>query len=523
MTDPIIYNVPIFCERVVGREPDVMHMWQNLLNGKRTQIVTGLDGIGKSTAVSEFCDCAKRSTRFTCVQWFNARHSLKDQVQGFIMAMQTRVEKDVLLVFDDVADVAEALVLIPKHENIFALLITDKAVEMNLTTVHVNALSSDSIRGLFQKRAHDDIDSVLEVANLLGNVPLLITLLDGLLETVSLTEVKQALVSDGVICKDELRISSACTTLVKLALQQMEKTCPQAQLSLTLAAMLHISDLTPPVMDSVCGGDATTLCAAATTLGILSHKWENDAYSLHYSVAKVLASLIQESQKERFISDASAALITLWPRRLHSVGSTLADSIVWHTFALRASCSELQVSFPGALITSLDRAASFLALSEGKHLNCAISLWKSVLEHYRHAGVVSADQVRISRECGRLLHYLRLPEAKEVLIAGFTNAKKVHGGGSSEAALILACAAPYIDASSSAAEELLGGARALQNRLSSPDSVLSKEEVKMVNGSIFVLLLRHMQMLEEMGLPIPHTVQEEAERVKAALMKKRTA
>lgn len=125
-----IYEVPVLTSRLVGRQQDLLFLWQQLLRGKHTLLVTGVDGIGKSSLCAEFCDRASRSGRFSCIRWLSAGNrkivELKEDLRKLFSSMAGRRERDVLLVLDDVPSdkVEETLSILPTHEQLYIVLNT---------------------------------------------------------------------------------------------------------------------------------------------------------------------------------------------------------------------------------------------------------------------------------------------------------------------------------------------------------------------------------------------------------------
>jgi hypothetical protein len=121
---PPIINVPSICSRCVGRDNDLFHLWQRLHQGKRILVLEGVDGVGKSTLAVAFGEHARRSGRFTCVQWIDGRVPVASQLQTFLKDVQGRKEIRVLFIFDDVANPATVLNLIPPSDAFCAVITT---------------------------------------------------------------------------------------------------------------------------------------------------------------------------------------------------------------------------------------------------------------------------------------------------------------------------------------------------------------------------------------------------------------
>lgn len=128
---PLLCRVPsALCSQVFGRDAEVFRLWQSLLSGRRLIVLHGVDGCGKSVVASAFCDHARRSTRFSCIFWFDANPEtqsspLMAQLKQFYSEVKGRLEADVLLVFDGAANVSDITDLIPPRPGVFLLVTTN--------------------------------------------------------------------------------------------------------------------------------------------------------------------------------------------------------------------------------------------------------------------------------------------------------------------------------------------------------------------------------------------------------------
>ncbi|CCW67239.1 unnamed protein product [Phytomonas sp. Hart1] len=164
----------------------------------------------------------------------------------------------------------------------------------------------------------------------------------------------------------------------------------------------------------------------------------------------------------------------------------------------------------------MDRGAAYLAHGCARDLPVAVELWQALLPR-RKGEKATADTARIARECGRLLHYLRRPLAKEVLEAACAYSIEVHGRHSVERALVMGCLAPYLDLTDASVEAIEECVVILDDKLSSMEVVLSKEETKMLLETVFVLTMCKGQILTEMGKKTPESIWSLLENTEARL------
>jgi hypothetical protein len=116
----------------IGRDPLILSLWQSILSGRRALFLSGADGMGASTVASQFAEHARRSGRFSCIQWFDCSRTVSnaaspsssssttflatsirepalEQLKRFVKEMRTRNEDEALLVFDHCENPAEIL------------------------------------------------------------------------------------------------------------------------------------------------------------------------------------------------------------------------------------------------------------------------------------------------------------------------------------------------------------------------------------------------------------------------------
>jgi hypothetical protein len=360
----------------------------------------------------------------------------------------------------------------------------------------------------------------------LGNVPLLITLADALIANAPLMSpgvISGELRKSGAVSEDSLSVSEACGVLVKLALRHLGTEYKSVHTTLALAAALHISDISPAILDAAAAaagssGSSSEFARKAEELGLLTHKWETDSYALHRLVAHTLLVSLDKGTQAAVLSDAARLIHSLWPRRTRSAGSTVAEGLVWHSLALRNNFLELGIGFTDELVTVLDRSATYMAQTEGRHLNAAVEMWASVVDHYAEKKIVSGAQVEAAWNCGRLQHFLRRPEAGITLKHAFETACAVQGRSSIEAALVLSCYSPYLDASQAAGQLLLDAAKTLEERSAGATTASNKAETKMIKEAAVVLLLRFGQVCRERGEELPAGVQPRLDKLRQDLL-----
>jgi hypothetical protein len=516
---PLLYQVPILASRTVGREGEVRTLWQNLLAGRHFQVIHGMDGIGKSTIAAEFCNTVKHSQRFSCIQWFNGQHALASQLQHFFASMKGRKEKDVLLVIDDVDKPEEVLKLIPEHANVYVLMTTHATEVPNstkLASLSTSALTpQSSLQFASELMFSDELDGVFHN---LGYVPLLMHIASLLLagEVCTALQLRRVLEEKEVRKNDTLSISSALTVLLDISVAEMEKTFPDTRELLRVLSCFHTSDISDAVVGAVVGDPAGQFAVNAAQLGIFSLKWEEGAFALHPLVAKVLRG----TPPPPVLARAADALLSLWPRRWRGMGSHVAYNLVWHTYAVSQHFASGGVAFTPPLITSLDRSATFLAHAEARDLTIAAEMWLRIHEENdRQQRAPSADGVRMLRECGRLLHFLKDPRAEAVLRRAWEGSVAVHGRSAAESALILGCLGPYLPATQENVAVVEEAIAVLEGRLASVDVVLSKEEVRMLWQTVFVLLMCKGQYLTELGLEVPTSLHHALDRADAEATK----
>ncbi|RNF01548.1 hypothetical protein TraAM80_06919 [Trypanosoma rangeli] len=348
----------------------------------------------------------------------------------------------------------------------------------------------------------DNSSTLGELLSALGHAPLFMRVASCLMESASNSaeEIKRMLLAKGIDGQGTVSISFALGVLLELAFAVLETQRPGSTRVLVMTALFDVSSVSHTAVDCLLGddlGEAFTLQAAA--LGICDQRWDEGLLIMHSSIARILRKKAEIACVEVCIK----FLLLLWPRRWRGAGSSMAHELMRHTRAICEACDARHIPLNEDLLLCFDRGATLLALNEGENLPTPAELWLRVIRVSREAAKRDVDAVRIGRACGRLLQFLRDERAGDVLRYAFELACEVNGKQSAEASLILGCNAPYLPASGEAVQVLQGGVAALENRMVSADTVLGKEEGRMLQETVFVLLVRQGQMLQEMGKTVP--------------------
>ncbi|CBH08822.1 hypothetical protein, conserved [Trypanosoma brucei gambiense DAL972] len=517
--DPILFDAPV-ASRVVGREREIMQLWQNLLAGRHCQVIAGLDGIGKTTIAVEFCSRARRSGRFTCVHWFDWDDSLESHLLQFFQSMKGRKEKDVLLVVDGTPNPQVVLQLIPDHPNVYALVTSSADPVGNLKIPVLKAGSFTEVdadqflQGInVEERA---TSSTRDVMHAVCRVPILMHLACCLMESgsVSPEELRSLLLAKGVGAEGTISVSHALNVFLDVALNELESHFPDGTKQLRTLAFFDVRNIPYAVVDSVVGSErGEEFVMFLTGLGICGQRWEDSSLFIHSCIADALLT----GADDAILLRSAEVLQALWPRRWRSAGSSTAHELVRHTTALLKWFDARKLSLSNDLLLGLDRSATFLALNEGKELKKAAEFWIRVVNSDQHADRRTTEAVRVGRECGRLLHFLRDQRASSVLQYAYHLGVAVYGQQSPEAALILGCYAPYLPSSHETVQLLCQSAAALKNRLGCAEAVLGREEERMLLETVFVLYMCQGQMLQELGELVPDSLWESLQSVEKEL------
>lgn len=512
MPDPLFFNVPTVSSRVIGRDQELRVMWQHLLNGRRFQAVFGMDGIGKSTLASEFCDCARRSGRFSCIQWLQGERSLSEQLKTFFEGMRGRRERDVLLVIDDVADPDAAWQCIPKHENLYVVMTTSKpnvALCERYQAVPLAALPASTSAQMHSAVLDAEGSIYRDVYAAVGYVPLLMGFAQKLFELgVPADEVmevvRQRLGPDGTLSISQVLQGLLLRAFAHVGGSQAHRLQQQA----SILACFHLGDLSFALVDKVAANDEAQLSSGIVDLdldaqlskrlsdmGLLTSKWDSDSCSMHRTVAATLRGPLCPDHKAA-CEAAASLLLTMWPRRRRGTSTEDCMHLVWHTCAIQSAFTETKTPLTADMLQCLEKAARHCAEVEGRELTTAASMWMTVLSSLESQNPQPhVDIARLGRDCGRLLHYLRDPKAGSILQLALHASDAVYGQTSCESALIMSLLAPYLSDSVESHERLQAAESSILSKLASTDDIMSKEELRMLKESLAVLLMRRAQIL----------------------------
>lgn len=529
----MVYRVPVLATRIVGRQEELRLLWQQQLSGKHMQILYGVDGIGKTSLATEFCERAKYSGRFSCVLWVVAGSCIEAQLERLFETLRGRAERTILLVIDGVKDVKGLLAQLPKHEQLYYLITTTdveadvrkEKSEVGFTMVKPLSLpDAREIQSAAQSSVSDQAaaDKLYEYCEY---VPLLVQLVIPLLTVGNMSPktVLEALETQSPRVSGAVSVSSTTRVLVQLALDCAEKLCPGVTQSIARCSWLYFTALTEMSLSTVLAVSASQMTqelfvSVASQFHLLSPEWESSAFVMHPTVAGVLQPRVSVEEANAL----SAKIAALWPRRWRDVEKASAMPIIWHTYALM-QCYKKEVvgekacgggRLPDTLQHALDRSATFLAHFAGENLPLAAEMWFEVFCcHEKRCSssseikgevdlsnrAITKEGIRIGRECGRLLHYLRNEKAPRVLSVTAEWCKKYHGEQSVEYALVLSILAPYLFASLVHIALLMQCVESIEVGLTSNHNIVSVEERRMLEESKFVLLLRVGQMKKESG------------------------
>ena len=520
---PMYFKVPACARRLVGRDKQLMFLWQSLLSGKRCHLITGVDGIGKSSMACEFADACRRTTRFTCIQWFDAQDSLPSRLKEFYATVQGRLERDVMFIFDNVTDLASVAQYIPTNDS-FHTVITMPVMDtssMNANRDFLNKykaaifpctpLDPNYSKEIVQMETLDP-EVERKVCDYLANCPLLLRVAHHLLGSGEVTTPEELAKSledfhgknDGVIS-----ISQTLQFLINMGIAKMEKEFENVNIrdALTLLSCLNVENLSTGIIRSAIGDErGDDFAATAAAVGIFEPHLESDGWIMHPSVAR---SLRQDSSNLQAHIDKAITYITEdWPRRMRGHGLQHAWHLVKHVEALQKVIPEGKVT-PEA-VQLMNKAAMFLAHTEGKELALAAQLWKGVLDALATPAASTAmdaeEAAIVSLDYGRVLSRLgRHEQATVALNAALERCRAAFGEASVEAATATAATANYLPDAVKSLQLVKQAASALEHALDgSSAKVYGIEEVDLHRRNLFGLLVRTGQLIEALDQgPVP--------------------
>lgn len=548
---PLLYQVPTFTNAIHGRDRDLFQMWQRLLNGKRIHIVTGVDGIGKTSFTAAFAEHAKRSQRFSCIHWFHGHEDVVSQMREFLAEVNGRNEKHVLLLFDQVADVSAIVALIPPSLDFYAVINASgdagyrpfdacfaggRPYETPKETTFLKATAKQKAEltphtTSFQLGSIDQKDAVQFIeercdtllgealsplADRLGGVPLLLELACAILSATeaptSVDALLKLLDANAPVGEEGLlSVTSTARCLVGELIRLVSLRQGDVDPLLSNLALLNTEDINPGVVGALAGDDAERaheILKDFNRLKIVSFAWDQeDSYRVHPLVAKIL--------RERPGTDpikAANAVFSLWPRRWRGSSETTALSIVGHTIALRSSlvpadhpvdkslASEFRSIPP--LAQCFDRAATYLSEVAGKRLETATALWYNIFQSQMDLPIETLlkdgdgeNAARVAADLGKLMYRSHDPRCAIVLARAFDLASQVYGRDAATTAMVLVYRAKFLSETAENVKLLSSTAHKLSETCTN-DKLLSLEDEKMQREGVFVLLVAAAKLSE---------------------------
>jgi hypothetical protein len=531
---PLLFNVPAVASRVVGRDHDIMQLWQKLLSGKRVQVLQGLDGLGKTALMAAFCDHAKASGRFSCVYWFDGRRPIADQLHEFVAKVHGRCEKDVLLLFDDVTEPGAVLSLLPHRKEFYVLMTTSNMKPVaHASQFSSQFMASYAVQPLLPTFAEDQVqmwmpdanqETAAAIAARASHIPILTKLMTSFIAATG-GSVDQLVEDLDHLCpagENGLSVSSTINAALDVIFRYLATSsapgASMAEEAARVTAHLNVGDLNPGLANALFpDGAGNAAFEQLEAMGIVSTLHGEDAFTMHPLIATQLRKRGDDAAARQ---TAATAVLSLWPRRWRGLGSSTGWSLARHTEALHASHEEQKASPVTAdYVAALDRAATFFAHVEGKQFDVAGNMWLSVLKHYDDTNVADAEAARVAREAGRLMYKVVDFRAKDVLHRAYDLAVDVHGPASAEVAQVLVYLAKYLPETQETVDLLNGGAEKLQLLLdgSSGDGsiVLSTEEIAMHEQGLFVLLMSAARIAEQLGQSVSPAAWDRLEKLHA--------
>jgi hypothetical protein len=438
---------------------------------------------------------------------------VNSQLAALCAQMRTRVETDVLVVLDDVADPDGVISQLPQHDHFYAIITTNTKLSgtTKCSFIHAGPLPETSAVAWLSRETNQV--ALAELSAAVGYVPILLQVASALLRCGTCTAKELTL---KILSKQEgeaLSISKTLELLVNCSLCAIEARHPGTSQRLGTVAVMNTRHISATLLNTILGESATPAVEAITDHAILQRCWDQDGFSMHPTVA---AAVMQASKQPiaTILSDAAQVLMKLWPRRWRGMSPSAARDLVEHTLSVSDAYQSAAIPLSAETLTSMDRSATFLAHAEGKELVVAAKLWRQMLAHME----VGEEYVRVARDCGRLLHYLKRDSAEEVLRMAYDGAKAIYGKDSHHAALTLAILGVYLPNSEDSIAQFRDASDILEKRLYSPDDVLGKEECRMLQESIFVLKIREGQAMKAVGRTIPDELKTSLSKLRSQLM-----
>lgn len=505
---PLLCSIPAMANSVVGRDDDVFALWQSILKGKRLVLMVGYDGMGKSTLAQSLADAARRSSRFSCIYWFNGKLPLEPQILRLLGEVKGRKEKGVLLVIDDASDLAEVKKLM-KSSDFLTVVATvspvvplgDVASQSACTIYRVPALKDVFTSVLFQKLVASPLSTQEppshRIVKALAGVPLFINMCGSVrrckpsISDDQLCELLESLVSsDGTVS-----LSKHTNALVALARQQVS---PDTIKLLERIALLNLAEISAVVVEALVGPSGVRCAEEAVSAGLLSPNWGGEGYLLHASVAAALAP--KSSSLSAAHREVSKALLGVWPKRWRGTGATTALSLMWHAVTLARNASNMEsLSVDFGLLA--EQAVAF-ATQNDRSLRAVIPELSFAALKALPMGHTS--RMRVLLELGKVLLQSDHPSASSTLQLATEEAVRCCGPESAEASLAVAYRSKYLPPSQENRALVAASAARLEGCLSNPNSaeLLSRDEVRMYRECIFILLVSQGRITEALGCPV---------------------
>lgn len=446
------------------------------------------------------------------MRWFNAKHAVDEQLQSFFSAMKGRKERDILIVLDDVLNVEEVIRFLPDHMNCHFVITTaspNKITERDRT--YVLPVTPYATAHACTVAGIEDSSEAQLLSKAMGNVPILMEISGKLYSNKAATLDALVQASNDAVVGESFSISKCLRNLVDLAIAHIEASLGDATAAKALStlACFNVDDLSLPIIDAV-GGDEE-FPVISSTLGLLSHKWDGDAYSMHPLIASVL--------RERMgrCAEASEILSRLWPRRMSGKGNASSFLLVWHTVALQQAFASQGAALTEKHLINLDKAATYLALSEGRHLETAAWLWGVIHSHNVATNTVTSDSVRVAKELSKLQYKLGKYElCEQTLKTCVSWSEALVGEKDPSHALLISLCAPLMPVNENSLATMGVASEVLVTDLTSSEAYTGDER-RMRIESLIVLLLCTAQTRVDLGKMVPDALRSDIKKWQQAL------